>query len=168
MAKSGYIESKLSLGARLGSNPLVGDDFVIRISKIAHKGGFKKDGEDWLPLDYDLERDKKVFVYTHRSLRESISALSGLAKGLFLWLLYEVEYGRDYIDLKKDRYMFENGLKSEWSYRKGRNELIRYKIICPTVVRGVYWINPAYFFAGSRSKKYPSRVRMDVVRKKEL
>lgn len=166
MAKSDYIENKLKLEARLGSNPLVGDDFVIRISKVAQDGGFKKDGEEWLPIDYDLERDKKVSVYTHKSLREAVSGLSGLAKGLFLWLLYEVDYGRDYIDLRKDRYMDENGLKSEWSYRKGRNELIRCKIICPTVVRGFYWINPAYFFAGSRSKKYPHKVRMDVVRKK--
>lgn len=46
MAKSDYIENKLKLEARLGSNPLVGDDFVIRISKVAQDGGFKKDGEN--------------------------------------------------------------------------------------------------------------------------
>ena len=160
MAKSRYLEGKEGLEIRLGINPLVGDDFVISVGRVVHKNGFKKDGAELVPFEYDMERDKKVSVYTHTSLRAAVSNLSGLGKSLFLWLLYEVDYGRDYIELNKGRYMLENGLKSEWSYRKGRNELIRCNIICSTVVRGVYWINPSYFFAGSRTKKYPSRVRL--------
>jgi len=155
---SKYLDSKKGLEGRLGFNPLLGDDFEVFVKRVVKGGSYTTDGDDLLPLEYDLERDSKVSVYTRSDLRLVVSGLSGLGKGLFLWLMYEVGYGCDYIEINKVRYMRENGLKSDWSYRKGLGELVRMMIICPTVVRGVYWINPRYFFAGSRVKKYSGRV----------
>ena len=40
-------------------------------------------------------------------------------------------------------------------------ELIKASIIIPTVVKGVYWINPRFFFKGSRIEKYKDYLTED-------
>ena len=80
------------------------------------------------------------------------------AKSLYIHILYELEYGCDYIEINVKRYMKENNISSINTYKDAVKQLSRYLIIYPSVIKGVYWINPKLFFAGSRVNKYPKNV----------
>lgn len=142
------------------ANPLVGSDFKIIVNKVRDSKTFIKDGEDWLPKEYELEKEQITKVYTKAENRLIIAELSSAAQRLYVWLLYEVDAGKDYMWLNRKRYMEENRIKSVNSYKKAVNELSRYLIIYPTleVKHDYYWINPRLFFSGSRPNKYPKNV----------
>ncbi len=53
--------------------------------------------------------------------------------------------------------MSRAGIKSENTYKAGIDELVRYGFVVNTVLKSVYWINPAVFFCGNRLNKYPTK-----------
>lgn len=142
----------------LGINPLLGSDFVILVRELTAKSSYKLTKEALLPIDFSLEKDNKVSIYTLSEYRKLVGSLSSYGQRLYLYVLYEAEYGRDYLTLNADRFIRENSMGSMYGYRKGLKELQRAAIICPSVVSGVFWINPRVFFAGNRVKKFPGSV----------
>jgi hypothetical protein len=141
------------------NNPLISDDFIINIRKIVAEKSYKIDSEGMMiPVELELESDTKVNVYTLPEYRKLIALCSASAKSLYIHILHEVEYGSDYIEINVNRYMKENNVLSINTYKSGIQELSRYLIIYPSLIKGVYWINPRLFFAGSRVKKYPKNV----------
>lgn len=100
----------------------------------------------------------KVFIGSEERLM--MSRLSNNAKSLFLWIMYEVKAGEDYLWINKKRYMEENDIKSYNTYIAAYKELIRYCIISQTRLKDVYWISPIFLFNGSRIKKYPNNFKL--------
>ena len=143
-------------------NPFVVNDFDVMVSRKVLKDIYKHDKDgDKLPHEVNMESDAKVNVYVASDNRKTIACLGNSGKSLYLHILYELDYGVDYIEIMVDRYMKENDVKSINTYKEGLNNLMRYAIIYPVAnVSGVYWINPRYFFAGSRVNKYPDRVKV--------
>jgi hypothetical protein len=45
-------------------------------------------------------------------------------------------------------------------YKKALEELVRYALLAQTVIQGVYWFNPDFFFRGDRLKKYPKNIKL--------
>lgn len=142
------------------ANPLVGIDFKIIVNKITDSKAFTKEGNIWLPKEYELEKENITKLYTKAENRLIISRLSSSAQRLYIWLAYELECGKDYVWINKDRFMEENFIKSVNTYKTGLEELCRYLLIYPTLEakKGYYWINPRLFFCGSRPNKYPNNV----------
>lgn len=141
------------------SNPLVTANFTIIVNKIKLKGAFYKDGEEWLNKEIDFERDESTKLYKNKENRIVIASLKPNAKSLFIWIAFEVECGKDYFWINKDRYMNENNITSINTYKEAIKELVINNIICPSAVKDVYWINPRMLFCGSRINKYSEYVK---------
>ena len=144
---------------KLGINPHI-STLVIPIVSQTLSNQYKIDSEgNKLPVDIEMEYTSYTKLYRSKSRKVLVNRLTASAKSLFLWLMYEIKAGEDYIWINKDRYL-EETLTSYNTYKKGLLELHRYAFITPTKVKGVYWINPDFFFNGSRVKKYPKHCKL--------
>lgn len=145
---------------KLKNNPLVNEDFRIVVNKMIDEKSFKREDDLLVHKDYEMEKESITKVYTLPLYRKLVSTLSPRAKSLFLWLLYEIESGKDYIWINKYRYMEENDISSINTYKESIVDLIVPNIICATIYPDVYWINPRYFFNGNRMNKYQDHVEI--------
>ncbi len=156
----------------LGINPLI-QDLVVDRRKMTSKKNYieidsckREDGiitevnnSSMQETSFYVEQDKATKVYTKSDLRLHIMTLSTRAKELYLWLIYELEKNEDYVWINVDRYMEECDISSSTTYQNTVKDLHKFGVICPTVVKDVYWINPLFFFNGSRIEKYPTKVK---------
>jgi len=157
LRKRDLVEKKNQLIDSLGINPFL-SNFEVVVNVRSKDGLYRSDDGLLLPVEYEYERDSKVNVYTSSECRRVIGNLSNSGKSLYLHLIYEVEYGCDYIELNVNRYMIENDISSLNTYKSGVSDLKKYAIIQSVEgYKNIFWINPRYFFAGSRVstfKKY--------------
>ena len=143
----------------LGVNPCVNSGFVIPVNKLEFVDQYKLEADGtFLPLKLEVEAIPYSKIYVTSDRRLIISNLSPSTKELFLWILYEIESGKDYLWINKDRFMLENHTSLN-TYKKALDELIRYALLAFTVVKDVYWINPDFFFKGDRVSKYPKNIK---------
>ena len=96
-------------------------------------------------------------LFTRAGYRLHINALSSNAKALVLWLMYEIDYAVDYMEIDSKRYVNETSLNYKL-LGMAVKELVDACVISPTSVDKVYWINPFFFFKGDRLKKYPDHL----------
>ena len=144
----------------LRANPLVNMGFSILTVSVADKSVFKTDNDGiHLPNEYIMEKETSTRVYTKSEHRLFITQLSDKSKSLYLWLLYEIEPGKDYLWINKERYKQESKT-SDNTYRAAIEELVNNLVLAPSLVRNVYWINPRLFFSGNRVNKYPNHVEV--------
>lgn len=143
----------------LGTNPCA-IPLVIPVHEMTFKDQYKKEGGILIPLIREVERTSFARIYTTSQRRTILSACSPQAKSLFLWIIFEIDYGKDYLWINKNRYMEEN-LVSLATYRRSIKELHRYNLIQPSVKKGIYWINPDFVFKGNRVEKYPANVKIE-------
>jgi len=146
--------------AGFGVNPFL-SNFELFVAKVDNTGLYKKDKEgDLLPKSYIVERDKKVNVYVNSVYRKVIANLSNNGKCLFLHILYELDSGKDYIEINKDRYMRENDVKSLNTFKSSVAELKKLGIISEIVdMKWLYFINPRFFFCGNRVEVFSKYVK---------
>ena len=144
-------------GMETAKNPLVAGDFKVLVRKRdkTHHG---KGGERIVePIELEYERYVKVFVEADK--RKQMAKIGAPARDLFLWIMYELESGKDYLWINKEAYMKEMDVRSINTYKAAVIELIKQNMIAASgIVDGVYWINPRMFFCGDRKKKYPNNV----------
>lgn len=142
----------------LGINPF-SISLEIKVKELELLNAYKKDGDDWLPVTNEVEDTPytKMFITSER--RIIVSNLSPAAKELYLWIMFEIDAGKDALWINKERYMLENHTSIN-TYKKALEDLIRYAIISQTVVQGVYWFNPDFFFRGDRIRKYPKNLKL--------
>lgn len=141
-------------------NPFSNTLIIPVVGKIA-KDLYKidKDG-DKVPLEMELEYTPYLKLYTAKAHRLIINNMQPCSKELLLWIMYFIDYGKDYIWINKKRYMEECSVSLN-TYKKSLEEMIRYGLLVPTgLYNDTYWINPDFFFKGSRVNKYPSKVKM--------
>lgn len=141
----------------LGINPF-SLSLEIKVKELELLNAYKKEGDDWMPVTNEIEDTPftKMFITAER--RIIVSNLSPAAKELYLWIMFEIDAGKDALWINKERYMLENHTSIN-TYKKALEDLIRYAIISQTVVQGVYWFNPDFFFRGDRIKKYPKNLK---------
>ena len=148
----------------LQNNPFtINNDFKIDVKVRTDFHTFRKVGGLEKPNEYAYDVDKCTKVFISHNKRVSISLLKSYTQRLILWLIYELESGKDYIWINKGRYMKENHLKDVRVYKHAIDDLIRYKYILPVGIsfyKDVYWINPYIFFCGSRVEKYNNKLNI--------
>ena len=105
-----------------------------------------------------LERDHVTKIYVKATNRKAIAELSPKATKLFLWILYIVKFGNDKIKIDLKIYMKECAVLSDKTIRNAITELINKNIIAKTKTKGLYYINPSYFFCGSRINQFPDKI----------
>ena len=151
-------EKKIKLEKELGNNPFT---FSININIPTAKrptGRYYEDSEGFkLPEEsiQDIEPYTKVFI--GRGNRDVINKLNDRCKSMLLWIMQELEAGRDYVYLPRKRYMEELDISSTTTVTNAFAELTRCSFITPSVIKDIYWINPMFIFRGDRIKKYCSK-----------
>ena len=76
------------------------------------------------------------------------------------WIQVKIIAGEDIININRTKYMNDSNVGSINTVRESITELCVNKIITPTHIQGIYYINPAVFFKGSRIKKYPDNIKV--------
>jgi hypothetical protein len=111
-----------------------------------------------IPASSVIEKARSTKIYQTAELRNRTMGLSATAMRMLWFISYEMEPGKDWIDLDPEWYKEAAGNGSRNMYKKGTTELMRYGYITPTMYKNVYWINPVIMFNGNRVKKYPDKV----------
>jgi hypothetical protein len=143
---------------KLGNNLFI-LNLRVPVNKVKIAGHYKPDSDgDLLPVEVEYEKDPLCKVFVDSARRKMMVCLSPRAKELLMWLIYETESGQDWIWINRSRYMEECGIKAYNTYRDAVRELHGKSFIQPTTVGGVYFINPHFFFNGSRIAKFPDKV----------
>lgn len=143
---------------KLGTNPFVSNLRVV-IRKVPMPGQFKADGEGvYLPVEAEMETEAICKLYIRPELRKEVNKLSSRAIDLLFWICYSTDAGADWIWINHKRYMKERNVKAYNTYKDAVRELVANSILQMTIYQGVYWINPVFFFNGSRINKYPKNV----------
>jgi len=144
---------------RVGVNPLSISGFSIPVSCVPVEGRYSMDKDGvWLPAEVELERDEKAALYIGSSRRLAWMGMGNAPMRLMLWMVFELDTGRDYVWVNVRRYLSESGVSLN-TYKSGVEDLCRYGFIHPMIgYKDVYWVNPAYCFRGSRTRAYPGRV----------
>lgn len=152
---------------QLGMNPHIASLEVLVSSLTLKDKYYQTDEGEWLPVEQELERVPMAKLYCTSERRKLTSHLSVRAKELMVWIMYELDFGKDYIWINKGLYMHENEIKSVDTYKAALSDLIRNCYITPTSVHGVYWINPDFFFKGDRIGKYKDKIVLYKPKSKE-
>jgi hypothetical protein len=142
------------------NNPLTQTNFRILVDRRTAENSFKvhKDGTK-LPLEIEMERERYVKLFNNPDARKSFGLLTGKARSLLMFIMFELDPGQDYLWINKDRYKKEYLVHDDRTYGAAILELVRYLFIQPSVYPDTYWINPRLFFCGSRINKYPNAVK---------
>ena len=146
-------ESKLVL------NPFV-NNLQIEATKMTdlNKYVIDSNGEPQ-PVSTLIEKRQNVKLFYCTACKDMVYNLSPGAKSLYLFVLYNLESGQDWIQINTQWYMSKNSIKSINTYKEAVKELCRYMFLNQTAdYKDVYWINPMLFFSGNRIAKYPEKV----------
>lgn len=150
---------------KMGLNPFITPDFKIVLRKWDDTKSFKKTSVDGLgnPTyavnEIEAEKDTYAKLFNQPAKRLLVTSLSSGAQRLLLYISYELAAAQDWIWINRKAYMDESGVSSINTFKKECKELCAVNIINEnSIYKGVYWINPAYVFFGSRPNKWPDNV----------
>lgn len=141
----------------LGFNPFI-NSLVIPVIEKHFKEQYKKSDDVLVPVIQEVEYTEIAKLYCSAERRKITNNLSLRAKELFLWIMYEIDHGKDFLWVNKKRYMEEVEITAIDTYKNAMKELIRYGFLGLTVIQDVFWINPDLFFKGNRITKYPNKI----------
>lgn len=154
----------------LGKNPLIDKNFTIstrkikKTKKVVEVDTIKNEDEIITygePVNYEtlytVEYENFTKVFTKAAYRIHIMNLPSRARDLYLWLIYELEPSKDYLWINEERVRQE--LNISYNTLKGAiQDLIKEVVIVESAIKTVYWINPLFFFNGSRLDKYKDNI----------
>lgn len=156
-------------------SPYVVPELKIRIRRIIPEDLYRitnKGKEDEQVKEYTSEslkeQGKFVRVFTDETRKRIKASLSPRAAHLLLWIMEEMKIGEDLVVMRPKDYINaceypdkETGKVTKVSpntYKEAINDLVNKAIIAKTGLHETYFINPSYFFNGSRAKKYSKNV----------
>ena len=152
-----YVKPKFEENT-LGINPFI---YTLEIPvRTVETNSYELDEGVLLPKQVQLEKTDYTKVFISSERRQIISNLSDKALRLYLWIIYELEPGKDYLWINHNRYMAEQNIKSINTYKSSVEELMRYGMLAMTVKKNVYWINPDFMFNGNRLTKYRKQIKL--------
>ena len=137
----------------------------IEVSNIIDKSAFTRH-QDGVLLHkvITVEREPAAKLYQSPENRKIVSSLSNNAKSLFIHILYRLEPGQDEIILNIKNYMDENKINSINTVKSAITELQQNQIIHQTTQNAkkhtIFFINPNFFFSGSRIKAFPENLKV--------
>lgn len=148
--------------SKLTNNPLA-QGLKIPVTRIYDDKRLKPDRDGiMLPIFHHLERQQCVKIYYTPKLKKALIKLSPGAKDLFTFILTSLESSIDYVILDKEKYMHTYKISSVNTFKKAVSELCINAFIYRTeqYPKDVFWINPNFYFCGSRVNKYPNNLSL--------
>lgn len=110
-------------------------------------------------VNYSLENIPYTKVFEVAGAKKKVMALPVRAKEMLLYFMHSIDSGMDVLWIDRVSYMKAYGIKSVNTFKDAVRCLSEELFIYPHAsVKDVYWINPHYFFKGSRMIKYPDKV----------
>ncbi len=144
--------------SKLGLNPLV-NNLQIEATKLTDINKFVLFEGVQVPVSTLIEKRQNTKLFYCSGCKDMVYNLSPGAKSLYLYVLYNLEGGQDWIQINVQWYMTKNSIKSINTYKEAAKELCRYLFLSKSVdYNDVYWINPMLFFSGNRIAKYSDKV----------
>jgi len=144
----------------IGVNPHI-DKLIIPINRVTLTDRYKRDEDVLINDEMDLEDTPFSKLYASVVCKDKLYSMSSRAKELYLWFVYEIASGEDNMWLNRNRFMKENNVSLN-TLKGAVMDLISMGIISYTIVKDVYFINPQYFFRGSRVAKYPDNLDVTI------
>lgn len=147
-------EKRIALEKQLGGNP-----FYVNIPVVKRPTGKYYEDIDGVKLPEEVLQDSEPYtkVFVGKLNREIVNKLPDRSKAMLLWIMQELEAGKDYVYVPRKRYMEELDISSTTTVTNAFAELTRCSFITPSVIKDIYWINPMFIFRGDRIKKYCSK-----------
>lgn len=146
--------------SKLGSNIFV-NKLTIDVTKVYNHNKHKpsKSGV-MLPETHFIDRTPNTKLFHAQGIKDSVYGLDNPSKSLLLFILLNLQSGKDYIRINRQHFMNKHGIKSENTYRAALKDLCLKEFIYPTIPypKEVFWINPSLFFCGNRTTKYPDNL----------
>lgn len=140
----------------MGVNPFI-DGLTIFVTKSTHKVLNKFDSKD--VKERDLESTPYTKVFEVNGDRKQMAELPIRSKELYLWMIHTIKSSQDLVWIDKKAYMKLMGISSVNTYKVAVNGLSDGLYIYPHYkIKDVFWINPHFFFKGSRINKYPKNI----------
>jgi len=139
----------------------------IEVSNIVDKSAFIRHHDGvLLHKVVTVEREPAAKVYQSPENRKIVSNLSNNAKSLLLHIVYRLEPGQDEVTLNIKNYMAENKINSINTVKSAISELHQNQIIyqpkqtAKKYTSCFFYINPNFFFSGSRIKAFPENIKL--------
>lgn len=146
----------------MGVNPFVSgysEKLSIPVRKLERKVLNKFDEPDI--SEFFMEATRFTKLYEVAGGKAKMMQLPLRAKEMFLYILFYLESGNEFIWINRYEYMKQNNIRSVNTYKAAILELSYKGFICPHVkLKDVLWINPHHFFKGSRIDKYPAALKV--------
>lgn len=141
----------------MGVNPFI-ENFEIYVTKKTSK---VINAIGYITVkDFDLEKTPYTKIFEVEGAKKQVCDLPIRSKELYLYFIHSIKGAKDYLRIDKDAYMKQMGIKSVNTYKEAIKGLSDNSYIYPHYsLRDVYWINPHFFFKGSRITKYPDAVK---------
>lgn len=133
------------------------ESLVIKTVKIPN-GYLPADVDGIKDIKYkEIEQQSSLKTFMTAELRLVMMAIMPKTNQLLSFLTAELKPGEDFVVFNRKRYQEESNTASNTTVHNALLELIARNLICKTSIKDVYWINPRYFFHGSRVNKYPDK-----------
>lgn len=132
---------------------IMSDKFKVLPAEVqGEQGTFVRD-------TFHIEQTQFVRMYYCPGCKGFVYNLSDRAQRLFLYILYNLDRKKDYVQINREDYMKKNNVKSNTTYLAAVDELVRYSFIGNTMYKTVYWTNPFLFSSSDRIAKYPDNIQ---------
>lgn len=140
----------------MGINPFIGN-LSIYVTR-RKQGVINKFGDEDIK-EYDLEVMPYTKVFDIAGDVKQICELPIRSQQMYLYLIHSLKSAQDYVCIDRVKYMKQMKIGSVNTFKVAIRGLSSGSYIYPHYkIRDVYWINPHYFFRGSRINKYPDNL----------
>lgn len=148
-----------------GKNPFI-KHLKVQMHKLTPHNTYELEEGMIIPKEQMLDGMNATKLFKDVETLKVIGALSPNAAKCLLYIMGAIRPATDYIWINPVRYMRLNYIRSRQTLYTALQELIRCDIIAKTRFANTFYINPAYFYCGSRPRKYPSKVFVKVRKKR--
>lgn len=157
--KDSTIAEKIARVEKHEVNPFI-RDLYLSTSKI--KSGFYKNEEEedmYLPANKVVEVTPHIKLYVNSGIKDIAFKLSARGIRLLMWIMLNLKTKKDIIYVNYTKIMKDIDC-SAMTVREGIKDLVRAGLVSPTSENNIIWVNPSYFFRGSRINKYVNKVKI--------
>jgi hypothetical protein len=152
---------------RMGLNPFMTNVFIKARAFDTNKHTLVRTEDDviiktgTLSDKITVEEQSFTKVFHDTDYRNIILQLPEEGLRLYNYIIYQLDSNEDYLWLNESNYKIAANTSIR-VFRDGVDQLNRYGVICPTLYKDVYYINPMIFFCGNRLKKFPNNIKLRI------
>ena len=138
-------------------NPYL-EEFVL--TAVRRDGGYERDVHgNYVRSTFLTEKDDRTHVFLSAENKSRVASLSVGGLRLYVWIIYTIKIKEDKYWLNTKKFMREMGVTIN-TMKSAIKELIDKRIILPTSVKYVYFIDPKMIYRGSRLDEYEDKIEV--------